>query len=397
MLFDQTPLVYFAFLMVPILAWMIRRTRYGLRLRAAGERPEAADALGLGVYALRWQALIASGVLTGLAGAFLTVAYANTFVENISAGRGFVALAVVILGRRNPWGLAAASILFGAAMALQFGLQALGTAVPYQLFLALPYALTLIVLASVGGQANAPSALGAPVHPCVTLSLGHVSQIDWRSMREDVPTTSAFPTARCEPCGKSVLTYVTLDERGDEARCCVHCDGAIVEDLAMAERLRARGRGLRDRLSSRRQTEIRRRMRLRRMRFLRDPQGLKGQKPTGILSGRFAKRPYPENQRRPLGAPFFFDGCCDDEEGQLALQSEEVLQLLGIEAEHRLVVDLDNRRRAISHREEFLTRLGIFGNVELGKFNVVASQKLLGAVARAAAMHRINRDVHLTA
>ena len=162
MLFNQTPLVYFAFAMIPVAAWMIRRTRYGLRLRAAGERPEAADALGLRVYAIRWQALIVSGVLTGLAGSFLTVAYANTFVENISAGRGFVALAVVILGRWNPWGLAAASMLFGAAMALQFGLQALGTAVPYQLFLALPYAMTVIVLASVGGQANAPSALGEP-------------------------------------------------------------------------------------------------------------------------------------------------------------------------------------------------------------------------------------------
>ena len=162
MLFDQSPLVYLAFLLVPVFAWLIRRTRYGLRVRAAGERPEAADALGLGVYALRWQALIVSGVLTGLAGAFLTLAYANTFVENISAGRGFVALAVVILGQRNSWGLASASILFGAAMALQFGLQALGTAVPYQLFLALPYALTLIVLAFFGGQARDPSALGIP-------------------------------------------------------------------------------------------------------------------------------------------------------------------------------------------------------------------------------------------
>jgi ABC-type uncharacterized transport system permease subunit len=162
MLFDQSPLVYLAFLLVPVFAWVIRRTRYGLRVRAAGERPEAADALGLGVYALRWQALIVSGVLTGLAGAFLTLAYANTFVENISAGRGFVALAVVILGQRNSWGLASASILFGAAMALQFGLQALGTAVPYQLFLALPYALTLIVLAFFGGQARDPSALGIP-------------------------------------------------------------------------------------------------------------------------------------------------------------------------------------------------------------------------------------------
>ena|SRR5690242_9018666 len=161
-LFNQTVLVYLAFVLVPATAWMMRGTRYGLRLRAAGERPEAADALGLGVYALRWQALMASGVLTGLAGAFLTVAYANTFVENISAGRGFVALAVVILGRWNPWGLAAASVLFGAAMALQFGLQALGTDVPYQLFLALPYALTLVVLAALGGQADAPSALGEP-------------------------------------------------------------------------------------------------------------------------------------------------------------------------------------------------------------------------------------------
>jgi len=161
-LFDQNALVYFTFILIPIFWYAISRTRYGLRLRAAGERPEAADALGLGVYRIRWEALIVAGVLTGLAGAYLTLAYANTFVENISAGRGFVALSVVILGRWNPWGLAAASVLFGAAMALQFGLQALGTVVPYQLFLALPYALTLVVLAGVGGQAAAPSALGEP-------------------------------------------------------------------------------------------------------------------------------------------------------------------------------------------------------------------------------------------
>jgi len=161
-LFDQNALVYFTFILIPIFWYLISRTRYGLRLRAAGERPEAADVLGLGVYRIRWEALIVAGALTGLAGAYLTLAYANTFVENISAGRGFVALSVVILGRWNPWGLAAASVLFGAAMALQFGLQALGTVVPYQLFLALPYALTLVVLAGVGGQAAAPSALGEP-------------------------------------------------------------------------------------------------------------------------------------------------------------------------------------------------------------------------------------------
>ena len=161
-LFNHNMLVYLAFALLPITGYVLWRTRYGLSLRAAGERPEAADSLGLDVYRLRWQALLVAGLLTGLGGAYLTLAYAGTFVENISAGRGYVALAVVILGRWKPWGLAAASILFGAAMALQFGLQALGTTIPYQIFLALPYALTLAVLAAVGGQAASPSALGEP-------------------------------------------------------------------------------------------------------------------------------------------------------------------------------------------------------------------------------------------
>jgi general nucleoside transport system permease protein len=160
--FHQNVLVYAAFAMVPVLGLVISRTRYGLRLRAAGERPEAADALGLGVYRLRWEALLVAGVLTGLGGAFLTLGYAGTFVEGMSAGRGFVALAVVILGRWKAWGCAAASMLFGGAMALQFGLQALGTVLPYQVFLALPYALTLLVLACIGGRPDAPSALGEP-------------------------------------------------------------------------------------------------------------------------------------------------------------------------------------------------------------------------------------------
>jgi general nucleoside transport system permease protein len=159
-LFQQNAFVYGAFIMVPLTAFVIRRTRYGLRIRAAGERPEAADALGLNVYRLRWEALLIAGVLTGLAGAYLTLSYTNTFVEGISAGRGFVALAVVIVGRWNAYGVAAASLLFGAATGLQFELQASGATLPYQLFLALPYALTLVVLAAVGGQAQAPSALG---------------------------------------------------------------------------------------------------------------------------------------------------------------------------------------------------------------------------------------------
>jgi general nucleoside transport system permease protein len=161
-LFNQSALVYLAIALVPLVAYVISRTRLGLELRAAGERPEAADALGLGVYRIRWQALMIAGVLSGLAGAFLTMSYTNTFIEGITAGRGYVALSVVIVGRWNAWGIAAASLLFGAAMALQFGQQAAGTAIPYQFFLALPYVMTITVLAFMGGQADAPSALGEP-------------------------------------------------------------------------------------------------------------------------------------------------------------------------------------------------------------------------------------------
>ncbi|HLW69144.1 MAG TPA: ABC transporter permease [Candidatus Binataceae bacterium] len=161
-LFDQNPLGYLAFALVPILGYGLRRTRYGLRIRAVGERPEAADALGLRVFRLRWTMILIAGALAGLGGAYLTLAYANTFVEGISNGRGFVALSVVIVGRWRAWGVAAASLLFGAAIAMQFTLQAAGTAIPYQCFLATPYLLTLLVLAVVGGQARAPGALGEP-------------------------------------------------------------------------------------------------------------------------------------------------------------------------------------------------------------------------------------------
>jgi len=161
-LFDQNPLVYLTFLLVPIFAYGVNRTRHGLHLRAAGEHPEAADALGLNVYRIRWIALVIAGAMSGLGGAYLTLAYANTFVEGISGGRGFVALAVVIVGRWSAWGITAAAILFGAATALQFTLQATGARLPYQLFLELPYVLTLTVLAIVGGQAQSPSALGEP-------------------------------------------------------------------------------------------------------------------------------------------------------------------------------------------------------------------------------------------
>jgi general nucleoside transport system permease protein len=161
-LLAQNAIVYVACALVPIVGLTLARTRHGLYLRAAGEHPAAADALGLNVYRQRWVALLLAGALTGLGGAYLTLGYTGTFDEDISGGRGFVALAVVIVGRWKAWGIAAAALLFGAATALQYTLQATGAAMPYQLFLAMPYVMTLAVLAMVGGQAQSPSALGEP-------------------------------------------------------------------------------------------------------------------------------------------------------------------------------------------------------------------------------------------
>jgi ABC-type uncharacterized transport system permease subunit len=101
-------------------------------------------------------------VLAGIAGSYLSLAYSNTFIEGMSAGRGFIALAIVIFGRWTPYGVLVGSLFFGAATALQFHLQALGSPVPYQFVLMLPYVLTLLALATAGKHLAAPAALGQP-------------------------------------------------------------------------------------------------------------------------------------------------------------------------------------------------------------------------------------------
>ena len=160
-LFEQNALGWIALALVPALALFLYRTRMGLRLRACGEYPVAADAAGVRVGRVRVGAVLAGGALAGLGGAYLSIGYTNGFVENMSAGRGFIALAVVILGRWNPGGVALAALLFGLASAAQFAFQATRTGVPYQFFLALPYLLTLAALlfrSRLGGVA--PAALG---------------------------------------------------------------------------------------------------------------------------------------------------------------------------------------------------------------------------------------------
>lgn len=159
-LFAQPAPTYAVYLLVPLLWWWTYRTHAGLALRAVGERPEAAEAAGIAPRRVRFGAILAGGALGGLAGATLVVAQAGTFVEGMSAGRGFIAIAIVVLGRWSIAGVAIASLVFGAASALQFLAQALGLAVPYQLFLALPYALTLAALAGVAGRVRAPAGLG---------------------------------------------------------------------------------------------------------------------------------------------------------------------------------------------------------------------------------------------
>jgi simple sugar transport system permease protein len=157
--FAQPVTTYVAALLVPAVWWWMFRTHAGLALRAIGESPVAAQASGIRPARTRLFALLFGGALGGLAGGTLVLSQVGTFAENMSAGRGFIGIAIVVLGRWHPVGAALAALGFGAASALQFLLQAIGLELPYQLFLALPYVLTLAALAGVAGRVNAPASL----------------------------------------------------------------------------------------------------------------------------------------------------------------------------------------------------------------------------------------------
>ncbi|HEX3928426.1 MAG TPA: ABC transporter permease [Gemmatimonadales bacterium] len=160
--FNQSLLTYLCYLLIPAAAWLLFRTRFGLELRASGESPVSAAAVGVRVARVRVAGVLIGGAAAGLAGASLVLAQVGTFTERMTAGRGFIAIAIVVLGRWNPFGVAAAALLFGAATALQFLLQATGSTVPYQFFLALPYLLALAVLGVAVGRSRGPAALGRP-------------------------------------------------------------------------------------------------------------------------------------------------------------------------------------------------------------------------------------------
>jgi simple sugar transport system permease protein len=161
--FHQTVLGYGALLLVPGVAFALHQTVRGLQLRMVGEAPDAALAQGVNPKLMQALAVLACGVLASTAGAYLAIAYARTFVEGMSAGRGFIALAIVIFGRWSPSGVLAGALLFGLATALQFHVQALGLNIPYQFALMMPYVLTLLVLGGYAGKVVAPAHLGVPL------------------------------------------------------------------------------------------------------------------------------------------------------------------------------------------------------------------------------------------
>ena len=159
-LFDQPVVTYALYVLVPALAWWFYRSAAGLALRAVGEHPEAARGAGISPDRVQWAAILFGGAMGGIGGGTLVLAQVGTFAEGMSAGRGFIAIAIVVLGRWTPFGVAGAALLFGAASALQTLAQTTGWTMPYQLPLAFPYVLTLVLLASARARTAAPAALG---------------------------------------------------------------------------------------------------------------------------------------------------------------------------------------------------------------------------------------------
>jgi simple sugar transport system permease protein len=159
-LFDQPVLTYLVIGAGVFVWWLLFKTTLGLRIRAVGESAEAARAAGVSPRRIQVGAVLMSGGMAGIAGATLVLAQVGSFAERMTAGRGFVAIAIVVLGRWHPLGALAAAVGFGAATGLQFVFQALGLPVPYQLFLALPYLLALAALTGIAGRVKAPAGLG---------------------------------------------------------------------------------------------------------------------------------------------------------------------------------------------------------------------------------------------
>ena len=162
LLFQEDILVYLLFILVILTTYILFKTSFGLTLRAVGESPKAADTAGISVQTVRYIAVVISGTLASLGGAYLTLVQVRFFAEGMSAGKGFIAIAALIFGRWHPFGSALACLLFGATEALQLRIQALGANIPYQFLVMLPYAIALLALVGKLGKSTPPKALGTP-------------------------------------------------------------------------------------------------------------------------------------------------------------------------------------------------------------------------------------------
>ena len=157
--------VYLAFLCVPLTWWVLYRTRFGLRLRAVGENPAAVDTAGISVVGLRYAAVMICGLLCGIAGAYLATALQAGFIKDMTAGRGYIALAALIFAKWRPWYALGACLLFGFLQAIALRFQSIdlgGITIPVQVMDALPYILTVVILAGFVGRAIPPHAGGEP-------------------------------------------------------------------------------------------------------------------------------------------------------------------------------------------------------------------------------------------
>ena len=160
LLFNQTPMVYFAYGLVIFTSIFFSRTRAGLNYKAVGEHPKAAETLGINVIRVKYMACGICGALAGIGGAYLTTCYVNTYSDGIVAGRGFIALAAVIFGRWKAGGVMLACLFFGLCDSLQLRLQIMNTDTPYQLFQMIPYVCTLLALAIMGYKQAGPKSKG---------------------------------------------------------------------------------------------------------------------------------------------------------------------------------------------------------------------------------------------
>ena len=161
-LFRNTFIVYMAIVLVFVINFALFKTRWGLRTRAVGEHPSAADTVGINVKRVRWHAVLLGGAVAGLGGTYFTLDSSRQFQENMTAGRGFIALAALIFGRWHPVGAFGAALVFGFAEEFQGRLAALGSPIPSEFLLMAPYLVTLVVVAGLVGKARPPAADGQP-------------------------------------------------------------------------------------------------------------------------------------------------------------------------------------------------------------------------------------------